>query len=138
MNRIAATDVLPPGVTLIKPEERNWEPSPSGRDQLYLLGHPNKPGPYLHLVKWPPHSKVLAHKHPDARYCMVMSGVHYIGYGDAFDEAKLHAHPAGSFFTEPADTAHFGITKEEGAVLYFYGMGPSSLVWVEKEEPVRK
>ena len=90
-----------------------------------LLGDSDKPGPYLNLVKWPPNTKALAHKHPDARYGMLISRVHYIGYGDKFDEKKLHVHPAGTYFTEPPDTPHFGMTKGEGAVLYFYGTGPS-------------
>jgi len=47
---------------------------------------------------------------------------------------KLHAHPAGTFFTEPANTPHFGMTKDEGAVLHFYGIGPSGRTPLEKEE----
>jgi hypothetical protein len=129
---------FPPGVTLIKPEQFKWEKSASGRDLAYLLGHPDKPGPYLYLVKWPPNDKALAHKHPDNRYGMVVSGIHYIGYGDKFDEKKLHAHTAGTFFTEPANTAHFGMTKSEGAVLYFYAIGPSGSTPLEKAAPAKQ
>jgi hypothetical protein len=32
--------------------------------------------------------QALAHKHREDRYGMVVSGVHYIGYGDKFDEKK--------------------------------------------------
>jgi uncharacterized RmlC-like cupin family protein len=124
---------LPPGVTLVKPEQMKWEKPAGGRESAYLLGDPKTTGPYLYLVKWPPNNKALAHKHPDARYGMVVSGVHYIGYGDKFDEKKLHAHPAGTFFTEPANTPHFGMTRDEGAVLYFYGNGPSSNIAIEKQ-----
>jgi uncharacterized RmlC-like cupin family protein len=131
---VAGADDLPRGVTVITPSEMKWEHSASGRESAYLYGHPGKPGPYLCLIKWPPHNKALAHKHPDDRYGMVVSGVHYIGYGEKFDEMKLHAHPAGSFFTEPANTPHFGMTKDEGAVLYFYGIGPSGSTPLEKEE----
>jgi hypothetical protein len=122
---VIADDQLPTGVTLLKPEQIKWVKTPSGRELAYLHGHPDKPGPYLYLVKWPPHNKALAHMHPDERHGMVISGTHYIGYGEKFDEKKLHEHPAGSYFTEPANTAHFGLTKDEGAVLYFYGVGPS-------------
>jgi len=125
-------DDLPPGVTLLTPDKIQWVKTASGRELAYLHGHPDKPGPYLYLVKWPPHNKALAHKHPDNRYGMVLSGTHYIGYGDRFDEKTLHAHPAGSYFTEPANTAHFGLTKDEGAVLYFYGVGPSGNQPLEK------
>ena len=120
------TGVLPPGVELKHLSEMKWEPSKSGRDQCYLLSHPSKPGPYVVAVKWPPHSKALAHKHPDYRCAMVLEGVHYIGYGEKYDESKLHRHVAGTWFTEPANQGHFGLTKEEGTILYFYGMGPSA------------
>jgi hypothetical protein len=128
-----AGEQLPKGVMLLKPDQIVWHKTPTGRELAYLHGHPDKPGPYLYLVKWPPHNKALAHTHPDERYGMVLSGTHYIGYGERFDEKKLHAHPAGSYFTEPANTAHFGMTKSEGAVLYFYGIGPSGSKALEKE-----
>lgn len=117
---------LPHGVELKPMAEWTWTPSASGRQNAYLLGHPGKPGPYIYATQWPPHSKALAHKHPDSRYAVVLQGVHYIGYGEKYDEARLHRHTAGTWFTEPANQGHFGLTKDEGAVLYFYGMGPSA------------
>ena len=127
-----AADELPPKVVLLKPDQITWEKTPSGRELAYLYGHPKKPGVYLYLVKWPPNNTALAHTHPDDRYGMVISGTHYIGYGDHFDETKLHANPAGSYFTEPANQPHFGMTKGEGTVLFFYGMGPSANNELEK------
>jgi hypothetical protein len=111
--------------------EMKWESSKSGRMQSYLVGHPSQPGLYICAVKWPAHSKALAHKHPDARYGMVLEGVHYIGYGEKYDESKLNRHPAGTWFTEPAEQGHFGLTKDEGTVLLFYGMGPSAFDTLE-------
>ena len=92
---------LPPGVELKHLSEMKWEPSPSGRQQCYLLSHPSKPGPYVVAVKWPPHSKALAHKHPDFRCAMVLEGVHYIGYGDKYDESKLHRPVSYTHLTLP-------------------------------------
>jgi hypothetical protein len=126
-----AADPLPPGVKLIDPDAIPWVKTPSGRENACLLGDPTRPGPYLCLVKWPPWTKALAHTHPEDRYGMVLSGVHYIGYGSKFDEARLKPHPAGTYFTEPANTPHFGMTKGEGAVLYFYAIGPSGTRPVE-------
>jgi len=77
-----AEEKLPKGVTLITPDKIQWVKTPSGRELAYLHGHPDKPGPYLYLVKWPPNNKAIAHKHPDDRYGIVLSGTHYIGYGD--------------------------------------------------------
>ena len=128
---VTAAENLPKGVTLVLPSAMTWQPSTGGRENVYLKGQGNQPGTYLQLVKWPPNSKALAHKHPDDRYGLVVSGIHYIGYGDKFDEAKLHAHPAGTYFTEPANTPHFGMTRGEGAVLYFFGTGPTGLTPLE-------
>lgn len=126
MDQNSTPQVLPPGVELKPMSEWRWEPNKSGRENAYLYGHPSRPGPYIYATKWPPHSKALAHKHPDARCAIVLQGVHYIGYGDNYDESKLHRHTAGAWFTEPAHQGHFGLTKDEGTILYFYGMGPSA------------
>jgi hypothetical protein len=130
-------DDLPTNVSVTTPDAIKWQRSESGRDVAYILGRPDQPGPYLYLVKWPPNSKERAHMHPDSRYGTVLSGKHYIGYGDHFDETKLLADVPGTMFTEPARTAHFGMTKDEGAVLYFYGTGPSAIIPVEKAESAK-
>ncbi len=122
----AAADELPPNVVLLRPDQIKWVKTASGRELAYLHGHPQKPGPYLYLVKWPPNNTALAHTHPDDRYGIVLSGTHYIGYGERFDEKKLHTNGTGSYFTEPAKQPHFGMTKGDGAILFFYGMGPSA------------
>jgi len=121
-----ANSALPQNVVLIALENMKWVSRASGNENAYLLGHPGQPGPYLYLTRWKPNRKVLAHMHPEDRYGMVIAGVHYIGYGDKFDASRLQAHTAGTFFTEPANTGHFGITRDEGAILYFYGVGPSA------------
>ncbi len=118
---------LPPGVDLKPMSEWPWKPSSSGRENAYLLGDPKQAGPYIYATRWPAHSQALAHYHPDSRYAVVLQGVHYIGYGEKYDEAKLNRHEAGTWFTEPARQGHFGLTKSEGAVLLFYGLGPSRL-----------
>ena len=38
-----------------------------------------------------------------------------MGYGEKFDEKKVQAHKAGTYFSQPANTPHFGMTKEKGA-----------------------
>ena len=111
-----------------EPAKIPWEKDPHGGplERATLVGDRSKPGLYIQLVRWPPHTLNKAHSHPDDRYALVVSGTFYHGYGDKFDESKLEARPAGSFFTEPARLRHFGVTKDEGAILYFVGTGPST------------
>jgi len=90
------------------------------------VGDRAKPGLYIQLVRWPPHTINKAHSHPDDRYAVVLTGTFYHGYGDKFDASKLEKRSTGTYFTEPARLRHFGITKDEGAVLYFVGTGPST------------
>jgi quercetin dioxygenase-like cupin family protein len=97
-----------------------------------IVGDRAKPGLYIQLVRWPPHAILKAHSHPDDRYVMVLKGTFYHGISEKFDESKLEARPAGSFFTEPKGVRHFGMTKDEGVVLYFVGTGPSTTDNLEK------
>jgi quercetin dioxygenase-like cupin family protein len=105
-----------------------WRKNPNGGplETATLVGDRTKPGLYIQLVKWPPNTINKAHSHPDDRYAVVLSGTFYHGYGEKFDESKLEIRPVGSFFTEPARVRHFGVTKEDGAILYFVGTGPST------------
>lgn len=97
-----------------------------------LVGDSSKSGLYINVVRWPPHTIFKAHSHPDERYAVVLSGTFYHGFGDKFDEGKLEKRPRGTFFSEPVRLRHFGLTKDDGAVLYFVGMGPSSIDDLEK------
>jgi hypothetical protein len=45
---------------------------------------------------------------------------------------KLHQHKVATFFTEPSKSAHFGMTRGEGAILYFCGTGPTGSTPLEK------
>lgn len=90
-----------------------------------LLGNPAKPGPYAIEIRVPPHTRIAPHTHRDARSAVVVSGTWYFGYGSALTEDRLKQLPAGSFYTEPADDAHFALTRDEPAVVYITGVGPT-------------
>src|ERR1700686_486758 len=111
---VTVAQELPKGVVDIPLSKVKWVSGSNGLETAQLLGDSTQAGPYLNLVKWPPNTRLTAHKHPDDRYGMVISGVHYVGQGDKFDEKKLHAHVAGTFFSEPANTPHFRMTKGDG------------------------
>ena len=90
-----------------------------------LFGDPAKPGPYTIEIRVPPHTRIAAHTHRDRRSAVVVSGQWFFGYGAALAEARLKLLPAGSFYTEPANDAHFALTRAEPAVVYITGEGPT-------------
>ncbi|MBO9715398.1 MAG: cupin domain-containing protein [Pseudoxanthomonas sp.] len=90
-----------------------------------LFGDPARPGPYTIEIRVPPHTRIAAHTHRDGRSAVVMSGSWYFGYGTALADDRLKLLPSGSFYTEPAGVAHFAMTRDEPAVVYISGEGPT-------------
>jgi quercetin dioxygenase-like cupin family protein len=127
---------LPKGVVIVTPDKANWGNSstPGAKagvtQQSLLLGDPSKPGAYVYQNKFSPNNKVQPHSHPDSRTYTVLSGTWYVGFGDKFDESKLIALPAGTFYSEPAGVPHFVATKEDGARVQTSGTGPTRLIYV--------
>jgi len=127
---------VPEGAVMFNFAKAKWErPSESGNERATIYGDPTKAGPYLYVVKMAPRSSSRenprAHSHPDTRNYTVLSGTWYIGFGEKYDESKLMALPAGSYYTEPAGLPHFVTTKSEGAVVMFGGTGPTRQIPVE-------
>ena len=115
-------------VFAIELDKVQWQKNSAGASLEFatVVGDRSKPGLYIQLVRWPPHTINKAHSHPDDRYAVVLQGTFYHGIGEKFDDSKLEVRPQGTFFTEPKRVRHFGITKDEGAILYFVGTGPST------------
>ncbi len=115
------------------PAEMKWEAQGGlalpGMEQANLVGNPSKPGPYTLRLKFPAGYKLAPHTHPDSREVTILSGTWYTGYGERFDEAALKALPAGSFYTEPANVAHF-VEVREPVTIQVKGTGPSGRVFV--------
>jgi quercetin dioxygenase-like cupin family protein len=101
-----------------------------------IVGHPSEPGPYVIRVKAPGGTKLMPHRHPEDRIYTVMSGVFYIGLGDAFDETKLMAYPPGSVIVLPGDTPHFHWAKSGEYVTQVTAIGPLGLEYMSlKDDP---
>jgi quercetin dioxygenase-like cupin family protein len=110
----------------------------TGIQTVVLKGDPTKAGLYTLLLRIGPNTKIDAHAHPDDRVATVVSGTWYFGYGKQFNEAALKALPAGSFYTEPPNSNHFAMTRQEGAVIQISGTGPSGTTYVDpKNDPTR-
>jgi quercetin dioxygenase-like cupin family protein len=86
----------------------------AGVEIAALVSDSTKQGLYIERIRFPANFKVPPHTHPEDRTYTILSGTWYVGWGDKFDEAKLIPLPAGSFYTEPANVAHFVATKGDG------------------------
>ena len=102
----------------------------AGIETVVLKGDPSKPGLYTLMLRAGPNLRIQAHAHGDDRVATVVKGTWYFAYGDAFNENALRALGPGSFYTEPPNTPHFAMTKEE-VVLQVTGTGPSSTTYVD-------
>jgi uncharacterized RmlC-like cupin family protein len=127
-------EAAPKGWFTVPPDQLKWTKGTdgTGRETAVLFGDRSKAELYGYLVKWPPNTTAKAHSHSDSRYVYVLSGVFYHGHGNKFDSKKLERRPTSTLFSEPAGVAHFGATRDEGAVLYFVGIGPNRTDQIEK------
>lgn len=116
--------------TAILPQEIPYKaPAPSGAQSAVLYGDPTKAGVYVMYLKIPAGFKAMPHSHSDQwRTSVVLSGTLYYGVGDKWDESKLKAYPAGTFFTEPPGVNHFVWVKDGEVVAEVTGMGPSRVI----------
>jgi quercetin dioxygenase-like cupin family protein len=103
----------------------------AGVETATLVSDSTKQGPYIERIRFPANFKVQPHTHPEERTYTILSGTWYVGWGDKFDEAKLISLPAGSFYTEPANVAHFVATRGDGAVIQLSGTGPTATKMLE-------
>ena len=118
------------------PGDLKWSPKPSVHGLLtaVLVGDPNGPGMYAERVKMPAHLRLAPHWHLDeVRMVTVLSGTLYFAFGEEFDESKLKALPAGSFFIEPKGAAHYAVTRDE-VILELHAFGPTGTRYVEEAE----
>jgi quercetin dioxygenase-like cupin family protein len=108
-----------PRPIVIQPDTLKWVDVASvpGAQSIALVGRGLNNGVYASRVKLAPGTKGPPHTHPDTRYTQVFSGTLYVGFGEAFDESKLVAVPAGAFYVAPARQPHFFLARD-GEVLY--------------------
>jgi quercetin dioxygenase-like cupin family protein len=127
-----------PGVMALSPSEMKWSSQGGlalpGLEQTILIGDPSKPGPYTIRLKFPAGFKVAPHTHPDSREVTVLSGTWHTGYGEKAEASGLKELPAGSFYTEPANIAHY-VEIREPTVIQVSGTGPSGRRFVGPDAP---
>jgi len=118
----------------ILPEDIDWQAFPAFPPAVRLavvVGHPSEPGPYVIRVKAPGGTRLMPHRHPEDRIYTVMSGVFYIGLGEAFDGKRVQAFPPGSVVILPGNTAHFHWAKSGEYITQITAIGPLGLEYVD-------
>lgn len=129
---LAVPHDLPQGVVVFNASEAAWTPGGGpGSVRAPIYGDPAHPGAYLHLIKVPPNTLSRAHKYSDRRTYNVISGTWYVGFGPRFDESKLVALPAGSYYDLPAGVHVFNATADDGATIQIGGTGPTEHIDLE-------
>jgi len=121
-----AADLNPAAVAYQLPNQIKWVESLSGSTTAILFGERDKPGRYIEIIKWKPHSGSRPHFHPHDRFITVLSGTWWVGTGAKYDPASMVAMPAGSFIVQYGNQVHYDGTRDEEAVIQITGDGPTT------------
>jgi len=129
------------GHTIVAPQEIKWGPAPAvlppGAEAAVLFGDPTKEGLFALRLKLPDGYRVPPHTHPVDEVVTVISGTFNLGMGEAADQSKAEALPAGSFFALPPGTPHYVFIDEE-TIIQISTVGPWGLTYVNPEDDPRQ
>ncbi len=121
----------PPGIVKL-PDQIEFKGLPATLQIATVYGDPAKPEVFVQRIKFPAGLKLMPHYHPDSpRTVAVLSGTLYYAFGEVWDESKLKALPAGTFFTEPPKVAHFAWAKDGEVVLQLTSIGPTGATFIK-------
>ena len=104
------------------PDQMQWRDTENGKT-ANLYGDPSKPGLYAYILKRGPNVWSKPHFHDNDRFVTVLEGPSGLA-----PENRSSAYRAvgGRLVREDvAGGIHFDGTKDDGATLYFVGIGPS-------------
>ena len=122
----AKTDLNPKALIYKSPDQLQWKEALPGAKMAVLQGDPDKPGLYIVLIKWSPHSMSRPHFHPNDRFITVISGTWWVGTGSTFDPESTVPMPAGSFVTHFGKQVHYDGAKDQEAMIEIVGEGPAT------------
>ena len=125
----------------IRSEDVEWKPFaafPPDVRLAVLVGDPREPGPYVIRGKAPMGTGLMPHKHPEDRIYTVISGVFYIGLGEAFEESRLSAFAPGSVIVLPGGQAHFHWAKSGEYITQVSAIGPLGLEYIDSADDPRR
>ena len=122
-----------PGTVVKFPQDIQFKGGSGPPQTVVIFGNPKKPGLYVSRIRFSPGWKDPPHWHPDqARTVVVLSGTFYFGSGDTWDESKMKAYPAGTFYSEPPKSTHYTWAKDGEVIIQLTGIGPSGKFPVKK------
>jgi len=124
-------DLNPAAIAYKLPNQIEWKDTPIGAKVAVLRGAPDKPGPYIVLVKWTPQHMSRPHFHSIDHFITVISGTWWVGTGSKFDPDSTVPMPAGSFVTHFANQLHYDGAKDQECVLQIVGEGPDTTTYDE-------
>lgn len=107
----------------------------AGIRTVVLSGDPTRPGMYTIELLVPAHTRIAAHEHRDDRTAVVVSGTWHFGYGRTADDTRSKSLGPGSFYTEPANIAHFARTDGEPVAVIITGNGPTDTRYESRPTP---
>lgn len=127
----AKADLNPAALIYKSPDQIQWKDALPGAKMAVLQGDPDKPGLYIVLIKWSPHSMSHPHFHPHDRFITVISGTWWVGTGSKFDPESTVPMPAGSFVTHFGKQIHYDGAKDQEAMIEIVGEGPATATSAE-------
>jgi quercetin dioxygenase-like cupin family protein len=74
-------------------------------------------------LKFPKGYKIAPHTHPKPEVLTVISGTFRLGMGEAADQSKAKAFPAGSFIALSPGMAHFAAADDDNTVVQLNSTG---------------
>ena len=124
----------------VMPGEEHWvdyrgDGAQFGIKEAFILGDPNKPGPYVIRIKFPPGVMSSPHSHPEMRIGTVIKGTWWTGTGEKFDPKTATPVPAGGMMVHPAGKVHYDGARNEEVVVQMSGIGPSGKTTVDPNQP---
>jgi len=120
---IRAAEPDPKAISYTLPDKIEWKKG-ANADTATIQGDPTKPGIYIQLIKWHPHSMSRPHTHNTERYITVLSGTWWIGTGPKYDPASTFPVTAGTYVVDRANEIHYDGAKDVECELEIVGMGP--------------
>jgi quercetin dioxygenase-like cupin family protein len=117
--------------TVISVPQLKWQDTkdmPPGAQFAVLSGNPLKPGHFVARVKLPAGYIVPAHIHSIVENDTVISGTYYLGEGTVADATRGIALNQGDFASIPANSPHYGYTKNE-TILEISSDGPWGMTY---------